>query len=67
MIGLAFYLLGGKTRREPAVEPAVANTQVDHTEQRIMTRAAPFGFNRVVFLSHVVGERRPVYPGDPPS
>ena len=23
-----------------------------------MTRAAPFGFNKVVFLSHVVGTKR---------
>ena len=27
---------------------------------------APFGFSRVVFLSHVLGPRAPVYPGDPP-
>ena len=34
VIGLAFYLLGGKTRREPAAEPAItANTPVDHTDQ----------------------------------
>jgi glutamate:GABA antiporter len=33
VIGLAFYLLGGKTRREPAVEPATgATTPADHTE-----------------------------------
>ncbi|MGO8895493.1 MAG: cyclase family protein [Streptosporangiaceae bacterium] len=31
-----------------------------------MTRAAPFGFNKVVFLSHVVGTHGPVFPGDPP-
>ena len=31
-----------------------------------MTRAAPFGFNKVVFLSHVVGNGGPVFPGDPP-
>lgn len=30
-----------------------------------MTRAAPFGFNKVVFLSHVIGNDGPVYPGDP--
>ncbi len=29
-----------------------------------MTRAAPFGFNKVVFLSHVVGTTGPVLPGD---
>jgi kynurenine formamidase len=27
---------------------------------------APFGFRRVVFLSHVVGRDTPVFPGDPP-
>ncbi len=27
-----------------------------------MTRAAPFGFNKVVFLSHVVGTTGPVFP-----
>ena len=33
VIGLAFYLLGGKTRREPAAEPAMAaNTPADHTD-----------------------------------
>jgi len=31
-----------------------------------MTRAAPFGFNKIVFLSHVVGTNGPVFPGDPP-
>ncbi len=31
-----------------------------------MTRAAPFGFNKVVFLSHVVGTTGPVFPGDAP-
>jgi kynurenine formamidase len=28
--------------------------------------SAPFGFRRVVFLSHVIGEGTPVFPGDPP-
>jgi len=28
--------------------------------------AAPFGFTRVVFLSHVLGDGGPVFPGDPP-
>ena len=33
VIGLAFYLLGGTTRRESAAEPAMAaNTPVDHTD-----------------------------------
>ncbi len=33
VIGLAFYLLGGTTRRESAVEPAMtANPPVDHTD-----------------------------------
>jgi kynurenine formamidase len=27
---------------------------------------APFGFSRVVFLSHVLGPGTPVFPGDPP-
>ena len=31
-----------------------------------MTRAAPFGFTKVVFLSHVIGDSTPVFPGDPP-
>jgi kynurenine formamidase len=30
-----------------------------------VTRAAPFGFAKVVFLSHVVDEDTPVFPGDP--
>jgi kynurenine formamidase len=29
-------------------------------------RAAPFGFTKVVFLSHVIDDRVPVFPGDPP-
>ena len=29
-------------------------------------RAAPFGFSRVVFLSHVITVGGPVFPGDPP-
>jgi kynurenine formamidase len=28
-------------------------------------RAAPFGFSQVVFLSHVIGDDAPMYPGDP--
>ena len=31
-----------------------------------MTPAAPFGFRRVVFLSHVLAVGTPVFPGDPP-
>ena len=31
-----------------------------------MTRAAPFGFTKVVFLSHVIDDNTPVFPGDPP-
>jgi kynurenine formamidase len=31
-----------------------------------VTRPAPFGFSRVVFLSHVLGTGAPVFPGDPP-
>jgi kynurenine formamidase len=31
-----------------------------------VTRAAPFGFSRVVFLSHVIDAGTPVFPGDPP-
>jgi kynurenine formamidase len=31
-----------------------------------VTRAAPFGFARIVFLSHVVDAGTPVFPGDPP-
>ena len=31
-----------------------------------MTRTAPFGFGRVVFLSHVLARGGPVFPGDPP-
>jgi kynurenine formamidase len=31
-----------------------------------MTPAAPFGFRRVVFLSHVLAGGTPVFPGDPP-
>ena len=31
-----------------------------------MTAAAPFGFRRVVFLSHVLSASTPVFPGDPP-
>jgi kynurenine formamidase len=30
-----------------------------------VTAAAPFGFSRVVFLSHVLDARTPVFPGDP--
>jgi kynurenine formamidase len=30
------------------------------------SRAAPFGFSRVVFLSHVITAGGPVFPGDPP-
>lgn len=33
---------------------------------RALSRAAPFGFSRVVFLSHVLGPGTPVFPGDPP-
>jgi kynurenine formamidase len=29
-------------------------------------RQAPFGFRQVVFLSHVIGDSAPVFPGDPP-
>jgi hypothetical protein len=29
-------------------------------------RAAPFGFAKVVFLSHVISDTAPVFPGDPP-
>jgi kynurenine formamidase len=29
-----------------------------------VTRAAPFGFTKVVFLSHVIGQSAPVFPGD---
>jgi len=28
---------------------------------------APFGFSRVVFLSHVIDADTPVFPGDPPG
>jgi hypothetical protein len=28
--------------------------------------AAPFGFRKVVFLSHVIDDGGPVFPGDPP-
>jgi kynurenine formamidase len=31
-----------------------------------VTRPAPFGFSRVVFLSHVIDAGTPVFPGDPP-
>jgi kynurenine formamidase len=31
-----------------------------------VTRAAPFGFARIVFLSHVLADGTPVFPGDPP-
>lgn len=31
-----------------------------------MTRVAPFGFTKVVFLSHVIDDNTPVFPGDPP-
>lgn len=31
-----------------------------------MSRGAPFGFSRVVFLSHVLTPDTPVFPGDPP-
>jgi kynurenine formamidase len=31
-----------------------------------VTPAAPFGFREVVFLSHVLSEDTPVFPGDPP-
>jgi kynurenine formamidase len=31
-----------------------------------MTAAAPFGFSKVVFLSHVLTASTPVFPGDPP-
>jgi len=29
-------------------------------------QAVPFGFSKVVFLSHVIGDGAPVFPGDPP-
>jgi kynurenine formamidase len=29
-------------------------------------RAAPFGFTRIVFLSHVITAGSPTFPGDPP-
>ena len=29
-------------------------------------RAAPFGFTRIVFLSHVITAGGPTFPGDPP-
>jgi arylformamidase len=29
-------------------------------------RHAPFGFSKVVFLSHVIGDGAPAFPGDPP-
>lgn len=32
----------------------------------LSTARAPFGFSDVVFLSHVLGELTPVFPGDPP-
>jgi kynurenine formamidase len=31
-----------------------------------VARAAPFGFTKVVFLSHVLDDEAPVFPGDPP-
>jgi kynurenine formamidase len=31
-----------------------------------VTRAVPFGFTKVVFLSHVIDPSTPVFPGDPP-
>jgi kynurenine formamidase len=31
-----------------------------------LTHPGPFGFTRVVFLSHVIGPGTPVFPGDPP-
>jgi kynurenine formamidase len=31
-----------------------------------VTRVAPFGFTKVVFLSHVIDDNTPVFPGDPP-
>jgi kynurenine formamidase len=31
-----------------------------------VTRAAPFGFSKVVFLSHVLSDGTPAFPGDPP-
>lgn len=30
-----------------------------------MRRGTPFGFTKVVFLSHVIGDSTPVFPGDP--
>lgn len=32
----------------------------------LITMPAPFGFSDVVFLSHVLAESTPVFPGDPP-
>jgi kynurenine formamidase len=32
----------------------------------LSTRQVPFGFSDVVFLSHVLAESTPVFPGDPP-
>ena len=29
-------------------------------------QAVPFGFSKVVILSHVIGDGAPVFPGDPP-
>ena len=55
VIGLAFYFLGGKTRREPA---ARAGRRGGHPGRphavSTMTRAAPFGFINVVSLSHML-------------
>jgi kynurenine formamidase len=31
-----------------------------------MTSPVPFGFKKIIFLSHVIGEGTPVFPGDPP-
>ena len=36
------------------------------TRPGAVTRPAPFGFSRVVFLSHVIDAGTPVFPGDPP-
>ena len=66
VIGLAFYLLGGSTRRESPLSltsRAIPGPQHGH---RTMTRAAPFGFNKSRLPQPRRRDHRAGVPGDPP-
>lgn len=71
-VGVVFYFLGRPTRQE-AGEAAAAGAdrrggrhQGGRRPGPAVTRSAPFGFTRAVFLSHVIDDAVAVFPGDPP-